>query len=380
MVSTNSDLRIAVFSDIHLGHRQNPTADIVDNLRRALPDNEETARLDMIILAGDVFDDLLEFNDEAVMEAEQWIADLLRLCAKHGIKLRVLEGTPSHDWKQSNQFSSINEFAKIGADLKYVKELAIEYEQDYDKWFLFVPDEWGPPEKTLSQIRSLMDARGLTHVDYAVMHGQFEFQMPEHIPAPKHDSDAYLQLVRHWIWIGHDHTYKTKDRIFVQGSFDRLTHGQEEAKGHVRTVVKDGKSTMRFVENRGAKIFKTIRCGGQSVEEALVEVREALATYPTGSFMRLELELGHPLIGNLNTLRQYYPDFNWTKEKVTLNGEVLKDAENEPVATPERDLGFTPITITRENIEEQVMSRIRLATVHGTNVIDAAEEILREVI
>ena len=85
-----------------------------------------------------------------------------------------------------------------------------------------------------------MITSGLTKVDYAVMHGQFDYQLPKHITGmPRHDSQKYLDIVKHYIFIGHIHTHSVYDRIIAQGSFDRLTHGQEEPKGYVVSIVDD---------------------------------------------------------------------------------------------------------------------------------------------
>jgi UDP-2,3-diacylglucosamine pyrophosphatase LpxH len=100
-----SKLNVASISDIHLGAKRTPTRHILQNLRLAFPDNEETGALDLICLVGDVFDTLLSLNHEDLVEIKIWIAEFLRLCVKHGIKLYILEGTPSHDWWQSHSFS-----------------------------------------------------------------------------------------------------------------------------------------------------------------------------------------------------------------------------------------------------------------------------------
>ena len=98
----------AAHGKVGLGHTRTNTFHVVDNLRKALPDNEETAKLDLILLAGDIFDHLLTLPQEEVDEIQAWITELLAICAKYNILLRVLEGTPSHDWKQSRQFVNLN--------------------------------------------------------------------------------------------------------------------------------------------------------------------------------------------------------------------------------------------------------------------------------
>src|ERR1700744_5997385 len=72
------DLRIASFSDVHLGHPQTPTHLIVKNLRQyVFPNNDETAKLDLIIIGGDLFDEGLMYNDPDVPEIEGVMLSLL---------------------------------------------------------------------------------------------------------------------------------------------------------------------------------------------------------------------------------------------------------------------------------------------------------------
>jgi hypothetical protein len=348
-----SELKVASISDVHLGAKRTPTRGILQNLRAAFPDNEETAALDLICFVGDVFDTLLSLNHEDLVEIKIWIAEILRLCVKHDIKIYVLEGTPSHDWWQSQLFVTINQIADIGANLLYVKDISVEYDPDLDIWVGFVPDESAPTtEQTLSQIHTLLQTKGLDKVDLMFMHGQFEYQLPPHITAQKHDSQAYLAITRYVIFIGHVHIHSSFERIFAQGSFDRLSHGEEEPKGHLRaTLFADGTYEMTFVENLGAKKYVTIYCYGMSVEEALIEIERKVRNLPFDSAVRLEANYDHPLFADMDVLIREYPSFTWTKnpkERDKPEAEELVDDETTYVA----------ININSENITKLLMERL----------------------
>lgn len=368
-------LKMAVASDIHLGHRQNPTRDIIKSLMLAFPDNAETADLDIIYLAGDVFDDRLPLPVEEVGEIEIWVSIFLKLCKKHDILVRVLEGTPGHDWQQSRIFTIVNQLADIGADLKYVKDHSIEYIERYGITVLYVPDELeGGPDKTLSQTKELLRAKGLDKVDYAIMHGQFEYQLPPHIHANKHDSAAYLALVRELIFIGHVHTHSRFDRIIAQGSVDRLTHGQEEPKGHVRvTAWENGDKEITFVENTNAKRFDTIVCTGLSIEDTIAKIDIAVKDLPDGSFVRIEAEHKHPIFADKFAMVRRYPTFTWST-KVEKTKEELSGEDNSDDGS-----GFVPVTITKDNIRPMMMDRIFKLEVHADIQI-MSEKILKEII
>ena len=86
-----------VFSDVHLGHPRTTTEEIIDHLNAFFNDFTNFTDLDAIFIAGDLFDRLLDNHSDEYHRIVIWCAKLLQFCVKHNIKLRVLEGTPSHD-------------------------------------------------------------------------------------------------------------------------------------------------------------------------------------------------------------------------------------------------------------------------------------------
>lgn len=174
-----SELYIASFSDVHLGHPKTPTVSILRNLRKAFPDTEETGKLDLIFIVGDLFDRLLDMPDPSVPEIKIWFHQFLRMCAKRDIVVRVLEGTPSHDWKQSWLMDSINTQSGYNVDLKYVTTLSIEHIERFGINILYVPDEWLPEtDDTWKEVLQHLGQHNLDQVDYALIHGSFNYQLP----------------------------------------------------------------------------------------------------------------------------------------------------------------------------------------------------------
>lgn len=364
-------LNLAYLSDIHIGHRRNSASEIITNLRSAIPDNAETSKLDIIFLAGDVFDDLLSLNNADILTIDAWIAYLLRICAKHNIMLRVLEGTPSHDWKQSARFVSINEIALIKADLKYVTDLSIEYIEKHDIHVLYVPDEWmHSTEKTLEQAKELLKAKGLDQVDYAAMHGQFEYQLPAHVKAQKHSSVEYLKLVKYLIVIGHIHLHSQFERIIAPGSFDRLAHGEEEPKGHLRISRYGEDHEIVFVENKNAKQFITIDCRNLSLDDTMAKAEECAKNLPSDSYVRIEANHDNPIFTNMEPLIRNYIGINWSK----LPREDKVNNKNEEIET---DDVYVPVALTRDNLSAMVIERMINNGISNT-VIEAAQQTILE--
>lgn len=364
---------MAVISDIHFGHRRNPTERIVRNIMEAFPDNATTAALDLIEIAGDVFDDLLYLNDPDVVHVCACITHLLHLSARYDIQIDIVEGTPLHDRKQSMWFTTLNEHHKIGANVNYYTGLNIVYLPKFDINVLYIQDEYpGGPAKALQAFRDTLKAKGLEKVDLAIMHGQFDFQAPAHFHAPVHDSKAYLELVSELIFIGHDHKHKQLDnRIYVQGSFDRLAQGYETPKGHMRALwQKDGKWDVKFVENVNALRFDTISCLGLTLEETLAKITKHIETLPDESFVRVEADEGNPILTNMETLIRMRPLLDWSKI-------VRSKVEEEIAPLTDVDTTYIPITITPDNLTELTLERMAGSGASGS-AMEIAQELLEE--
>ena len=374
MKSSIDGFRIACVSDIHLGNKRNRTSDIIEALEQEFPDNEETGKIDLLVLAGDVFDRLLNLPEDDVVEIDLWIVGLLQLCSKWNIALRVLEGTPSHDWMQSQRFESIRKIKNIKLDFEYVKTLSIEYMEKFGIHVLYVPDEWDvTTDRTLKQVHELMEARHLTQVDYAFMHGNFEYQLPAHLKKiQRHSSEEYLKIVKHYIFIGHIHIHSSFDRIIAQGSFDRLSHGEEGPKGHVRAIVTEDERRFFFIKNKKARIYKTIECKDIDLENTFASIKKILDKIPDDSCIRIKADSNHPILANINQLIAMYPGLVWSKLAVSKEAEEqLQEDEDEPVNSA--------ITITKSNIIPLLMDRM-INSKYDSALINRSEKLLSNII
>lgn len=361
--SNRSERLMAFISDIHLAHPRTNTYHIIQNLRKAFPDDEQTGKLDVLFFAGDVFDRLMSLPQDEVDAIQEWIGDLLRICAKRNILVRVLEGTPSHDWRQSKQFVNVNNTLDNPANLRYVDTLSIEVIQELDNLsVLYVPDEWNADASvTLAQVTELLSIHGLDKVDVGCMHGSFDYQLP--IESTKnHNSEAYMSIVRHYIGIGHVHIRTERNgKILAQGSFDRLSHGEEAAKGHYRACISPSGNYHWFVENTGARIYKTLDCRDQDIGDT-IDLLTQYENEPEQSNFRLLIQRGGTVHHGLKDLRKRFPQFRLTTQQDDLKTqeEVLLTQQQAPVVKP--------ISITPTNIGHLVSERMAR---QGVDVSDA---------
>jgi hypothetical protein len=357
----NRPLSYIVISDVHLGHRRNKTRDIIHNLDLFFQNYKPPLEpLDYLFIAGDLFDQLLDFGSEQIHEISIWMSRLMAYCLENKIKLRILEGTPSHDWMQSTMFdtiASIVDFKKL--NYRYVKTLDIEVDVENNLSILYVPDEWHPNTmQTYREVVELMHRKKLQKIDIAIMHGQFTYQLPQAaIKAPRHDEQLYLDIVEHFIHIGHVHQFSSFERIIAEGSFDRLTHGDEVPKGgiYARIFPEQKQDVFHFIENKTAKVFKTIQIPDKAFENIFEYLNKKIGSLPKDSHIRLKTKSKDKLNAIYPDLIRGYLDYNLSKDVTGQDDAVLQN-----ILDSEMDMTtYSPIDIKPQNIEELLLEQIK---------------------
>lgn len=342
-----------LLSDVHLNHRRTPTEHIVTNLMCDFQQNTDTAKLDILWISGDLLDSLAAAGSDDNFLIVHWVSSLLNYAKKHNIVIRVLEGTGSHDYTQSRYFSVINDGAALGVDVRYVDKVSVEFIESLGISVLYVPDNvHSDADVVWKMVLDALREAGVEKVDYAIMHGLFEFQLPAHVHDPAtHLSSRYQSIVRRLIYIGHHHTHRIEDRVVVPGSYDRLKQGEEEPKGHIR--VKDwinaDRKEIKFIENKGAKIYKRIDLTGLEVEDALKKL-SIVENYPLKSAFEIKAKNTDPIAKSLETIRARYPEYTWSMD-IEKSDSIEKKIE-------EMSFNFNPIDITRENIVSLTTPRL----------------------
>jgi hypothetical protein len=234
-------------------------------------------------------------------------------------------------------------------DVDYISTLHIEQMADLGVNVLYIPDEWDiDPGNTYKQVKGLMQELSLSQVDIAIMHGQFTYQIPN-APAtiPRHSEELYLGIVKHYIHIGHIHTHSYFDRIIAQGSFDRLAHGEEEAKGGVYVCIRGNNGyvdkSYTFIENPNALIFKTINVRGESLDDVVGYLDKQILKYPIGSYIRLKGKPGNTTFRSFDEIRKRYALY-------TLSRLGDNDDKSLSVITIDTNDSYNQLSITPDNI------------------------------
>src|ERR1700752_552523 len=349
-------VRYLCISDIHLGHSRTSTKDIVQSLHRYFDDYSNRSifsNIDIIFIVGDLFDQLIDVSSHTLYEILEFLIRLIGFCERHHIKLRVLEGTPSHDRQQSRIVEAVSTIKKTTADVKWIKTLSVEFIEDLELSILYVPDEYtSSTETTLQLVKDLFREKEIDQVDIAQMHGMFTYQMC-HIPGryDTYDESVYLGMVRHFINIGHIHTSSHYERILAQGSFDRLAHGEEEPKGGMlMTIRDDGLDSYEFIENQYAKIFKTIEMRYGDLERSLNQIDRQLKGIPNESYVRIKAHKLHPIFLAFSEIKKRYLFIHFSK--LSLEEEQIQ--ENESTG----NIDYVAVEIRPENIVDMIMEEI----------------------
>lgn len=259
LVARPTPLRILSTSDWHLGNGRVPADAICQRLRTVL--FPKLADTDILNIGGDVWDTLLNFSGEA-NSIVAFLIDLLRVCDRHNVVVRVLLGTYSHDRTQSSLFPVLHEKYQFHNDLRYINTVALEYIDRFDLRILYLPDDlpYTSSMDCMDMVQNLLAAKGWSYVDYVFGHGFFSHMIPSHIPRkPKCLFDvAQFTFVRRYVCMGHIHQNDLTGNVFYNNSFDRLAHGEEHPKGCIFITDHGDRATLAFLENTEATKFVTI--------------------------------------------------------------------------------------------------------------------------
>lgn len=359
----NKVIEYACLGDVHTFSKRNPTKRILNNIVETLGLRDKSTELKIIFFEGDFFDELVDLSrTDELGDLFDFIGKLFRFAVDHNVKIRILEGTPLHDWKQSELYTHISRFLgyfRYGVDFRFVKKLEVEVMDDLDLSVLYIPDEWNTDNSiTYRQAAEAIREKGLEKVDLCIMHGAFRYQIPKSAKnAPSHDEMSYLDLVRYYIHVGHYHTHSSYDRIIAAGSVDRLSHGEEEAKGLIKVKIdrSSGESSWFFVENKNALVFKTLDLPDDGVASSEL-IRKTATTLEDWSHLRLRMNKTNQLANALDALRITYPRLYITKK-------INEDDDNDSVPDSlfsdfSRDDRFVPIAIHKGNVLEMITSEI----------------------
>lgn len=336
--------------DIHLGHRRTPTTNIIRSLNYIFFEKNNLKDVDVVFIAGDVWDYLLNMPDSDAMLGRQWIRGFVKACEVNDVIVRVLEGTPDHDWKQSKEFVAF----ETTCDIKHVTELSIEFHEKLGISILYVPDECRPTvDAVWRDVCGLLTENNLTQVDLAIVHSGFDFQYPPGLGITCHDSALYSSIVKYGAFANHVHIAAQKDKVYGPGSPDRLSHGEEGDKGyHSFTINKATEElTVRWIVNPHAWRYKAIDVTGMKPDVILSVARQEASKLHAGAYIRLDYGNALEVRALIKSLALEFPSLVWEyKDK--------KKTKREQQDTEFLKKKFSSPNMSRDNAESLIVDWI----------------------
>lgn len=251
------NINFLVLGDVHFGYYP---ANLLYNEFQLVIETIEERNIDVVIIVGDYFDTRLSLSSPHSVNAIKAFCDLLKICEKKNIKLRMLKGTSSHDI--DNQLNNLANIAKSSkCDFKLFLTVG-EEELFPDCKVLYIPEEY--MENKEEFYKDFFN----TKYNCIFGHGMFEETNFSSIKNknmkkyPVFNSKHIEDLCSGPIVFGHIHqTQKIRDRIIYTGSFTRSKFGEEEAKGFYITYynTETDETEFEFIENTKAMDFKTMK-------------------------------------------------------------------------------------------------------------------------
>lgn len=267
-MNTNKNLHITVLSDLHFG---NPRIDATELFRKlkhyAYP---QIKKSHLVILAGDIYDRLLTVNSKSYLYTMQFIDDLFRMSDDTGCQIRLLHGTYSHDRDQLDVFHTL---ASPHTRYKIIKEISSEVITDFQNGASrldpsiqlrigYIPDNlpYREVSAVIDNLNKSMTVTNITHLDLLIGHGTFAHTLPDNIPLPPltFTLDTFKDVVDGIIVMGHIHVHSHKSNVYYCGSFERMSHNEEEYKGFYSFDWSNKQWRAKFIHNEEATPFVSV--------------------------------------------------------------------------------------------------------------------------
>ena len=218
-------------------------------------------KLDMVVIAGDLYDSIISYNSRAAHLSIEFIKRLIEVSVHSGVRyIRILKGTSSHD---NNQLINLKVFESEHR-LSFRIISTVEKEEIEGMKVLYIPEEY------MKDVQAYYEPYLDETYDMIFGHGMFKetsFGASKQESAitlsgaPVFDSKRMCSICKGFINFGHIHTScSIRDKITYTGSYSRWVFGEEEKKGFLVTGYdpETGNFANEFIENENAEYYDTL--------------------------------------------------------------------------------------------------------------------------
>ena len=342
--------------DVHFGVTSIPIG-AVTNSFKCVYEAAKRRGIKKVVFGGDTTDRPLSLVNDYASEFIQFIIWLLKDAYENDIEIIIIEGTPSHDWKQARLFEQIKKELSLETKLIYITKLAIIHLEDFGN-VLIVPDQWRPSAATtFNEVLTLLKENNLTQVDYAFMHGSFKYQVPSFLRnrSDLHEEEEYCRIVKKAIFIGHEHGYSNYKHIYCAGSLERTKHGQEEEKGaFFIEEMRSGNIHVEFLRNSKAQVFKDVFVDGLTSDEILSRIEEMGIDLEQPANIRLVAMQDVQVVSEfIKKYKLTYLNIRWSLKNLSSPSEKSEDFQHE-----QANIQFQQVNLDIGTITNLLMQRI----------------------
>lgn len=291
-------LHVSTISDIHFGAFD---AEVLFNELKEgfLKPLKKKKELDLVVITGDYYDKKISHNSKHARYSTLFFTSLISICMDKGAKIRIIQGTESHDNDQLELLEIIAKESKC--DIKFIYN--VEEEEIFkDLNVLYIPEEYMTDKEEyygdyFKKSYDMIFGHGMVQeVSFCALSQESATTMSK---APIFKTEVFKEICRGPVMFGHIHTPQViKDCVYYIGSFSRWTFGEEEAKGYcdITYNISNGYYEVDYIENKLARQFDTIEISpsnnffNKNIEDQINYIHN-IAYVSEADFIRLKINL-----------------------------------------------------------------------------------------
>lgn len=291
-------LKGITLQDLHFGHKR--TEEMYKEEMPVIFDYLEKNEVHIVNLAGDYFDRKLSATEPAIAYAIAFFDQLMEICTRKRIKVRVILGTSSHDL---NQYTTLFQhyFERTDLDIKYIPTIQEETIEGIN--FLYVPEEYPESNETYYAEYKAKSYNAM------IGHGTWDFVSfianleQEKIKegtrsAPVFAYTEWEEALKDGFAIfGHIHMRQNFKNVYYSGSFTAWAFGDASKKGfmsyEIDTETKEWK--VEYIDNSKAPTYTSVSIKklfkGQDLDVLTLEELQVIINEQISATDNLKLDL-----------------------------------------------------------------------------------------
>lgn len=339
---------------------------------------ERIDALDLLVIAGDVFDTKILLNSKTSLKALRWMSEVVDICKRRNCKIRIIKGTNSHD---NNQLDAFNGYD--GSDFFHIFRECTAEETLPGMQCLYCPDEVLTQKEWENRYAELL----FGHIyDAIFFHGSFDIVLPEIINQESefigtkgiafkysHFRDiSHVMVGGHW----HDGSSSEGDHMYYTRSYSRWSYGEMNPKGfiYMNYDINDKSYCVQRVINPYADRFITYTIDTKSMPD-IDSYTDLVSTIQKDlsdlmNHIRISIRITDSKIVNQNAidmLRRTFID-QTRRVKIQLRNEMKEEIRKRDQERTERIRDRFDFVRDKNNSTAQIIQRF----IHETKDIDIA--------